>query len=54
MLHQGLQPKMAASYEPIQEKAARVLMRDIIENPDRESNRRSNCTTCTDESFLIV
>lgn len=33
-LHQGLQPKMSTSYEPIQERAARTLMLDIIQSPD--------------------
>lgn len=33
LLHQGLQPKMATSFEPIQERAARVFIKDIIDEP---------------------
>ncbi|KAL8293231.1 hypothetical protein RQP46_000925 [Phenoliferia psychrophenolica] len=34
VMHQGLQPKSAASYEPIQEAAARTMIRDILSDPD--------------------
>lgn len=34
VLHQGLQPKSAASYEPIQEAAARTVVRDLLADPD--------------------
>jgi hypothetical protein len=38
MLHQGLQTKMAISYEPIQERAAHRFMLDILESPDEFAN----------------
>ncbi|KAM0755438.1 cytochrome P450 [Meredithblackwellia eburnea MCA 4105] len=33
-LHQGLQPKAASSYEPIQEAAARTMLNNILRAPD--------------------
>ena len=36
-MHQGLQPKSAASYEPIQEAAAHTMIRDILAEPDGQS-----------------
>lgn len=38
MLHQGLQPKMATLYQPIQENAAQQMILDILESPDDFAN----------------
>jgi hypothetical protein len=37
MLHQSLQPKMATSFEPIQESAARTMINDNLSRPDGPS-----------------
>lgn len=36
LLHQGLQTKMAVSFQQIQDKAARIMIQDIIDRPEGE------------------
>ncbi|KAM0753441.1 cytochrome P450 [Meredithblackwellia eburnea MCA 4105] len=68
-LHQGLQPKAASSYEPLQEAAARTMLSNILQKPDdfqihaktyaasiimTLAYGKTTPTTYTDEAVLAV